>query len=114
MKINPIKLPASDPASTPNNDYVTLLEAALPLIWDGVGERDMFGPTPERYICLAIGEGAPADTPRSVQSALMGLIESRLDDDTFDLWAHNQDVWDDPSIQAGRRAWVLDLAGEFS
>lgn len=91
-----------------------LLSNALFHLWDGRCERDIYGNIHEKFICLAIIEGAPDDVDKEDVRALTGLIEDRLDDATFDYWAEAHGVTDLPSIQAGRRAWVRDLIEEFS
>lgn len=111
--MSPITLPARASEPVPNPEFVYLLEAALHVLWDGNGKRDILGPTPEMFICLAIDEAAPEDIPRYVKHELHSLIEERLNDGTFCVWAHEQGVFDMPSIQAGRKAWVLDLITEF-
>lgn len=112
--MNPIKLPARSCKPKPNPDFVLLLENALPLLWSGVGKRNWGIAASERYICLAICEGAPEDMCRITRGELIDLIEARIEDGTFDTWAHSQEVYDTPSIQAGRRAFVLDLIEEFT
>lgn len=67
----------------------------------------------ERYICIAVIEGAPDEFERSDWRPLTMLLEARLEGQTFEGWAHEQGVFDMPSIQAGRKAWVLDLIAEF-
>lgn len=120
--MNPITLPARDPTSAPNPTFVRLLNAALPVLWDGVGSRydklDLDrGRFYERYICLAIVEGQRGgDLDRDDWSELTRLIDQRLDGSTFDGWAWRRqgvDEMETVRIQAGRIAWIHDLVAEF-
>lgn len=115
-----ITLPPRDPASGPNPLFVQLLNAALPFLWDGVGDRyGVFDAErarwQEKYLCLAILEGKPDDVPNWIRVDLTDLIDQRLGGSTFEGWACKQgvDELDTVRIQAGRKAWVLDLIEEF-
>lgn len=112
-----LPLPPRDPNSQPDPEFVQALNRALPFLWDGEGERfDVRGRDQEEFICLAVSAAAPEDTPASDVRRWQDRIEWRLEAlncCTFSSWARNLGVYDSPSIQAGRRAWMFDLAAEF-
>lgn len=111
-----LPLPPRDPNSQPDPEFVQALIRALPFLWNGEGERfDDRGCDQEEYICLAIS-AAPDNTPASDVRRWQAVVEDRLVSlkcCTFYSWAREHGVYDSPSIQAGRRAWMLDLAVEF-
>lgn len=111
-------LPPRDPNSQPDPEFVQALNRALPFLWDGEGERfDVRGRDQEEFICLAVSAAAPEDTPASDVRHWQAVVEGRLQAlgcCTFYSWARDHGVYDSPSIQAGRRAWMLDLVDEFS
>lgn len=109
-----IKLPARDPASQPNAVFVQMLNGALPFLWDGTGGLSSAeGRGLEQYICLAISKGAPNGMPRGVWVELCQLVDDRLDGSTFGVWAEMQGKFTPAQVQAGRKAWILDLINEF-
>lgn len=110
-----LPLPPRDPNSQPDPEFVQALIRALPFLWNGEGER-LDHKDAEEFICLAVSAAAPEDTPASDVRHWQGRIEGRLEAlncCTFYSWARDHGVYDSPSIQAGRRAWMFDLAAEF-
>ena len=104
MKIVPI--PARDPNSKPNPQFVRILQAGLGKLWNGRKGKNSVGFN--QFICNTICtiHGAVA---------LQRLIAARLgDDQTFRSWAAQSGQFTTKQIQEGRRAWMLDLIAEFS
>lgn len=101
--------PPRDPDSLPNAEFVEDLQNGLTLLWDGTGER----PSPmngrcEEYICHTLHS-----------NLLRQIIDHRLRGGyyTYRTWCEARLIRHEmPSveIQAGRKAWMLDLIEEFS
>lgn len=102
-------IPARDPNSTSNPEFVKALQDGLPKLWDGTGV--VWDGYSEEYICSTIDN-----------LKLQRLIESRLYKKgaeaaiTYRGWAKrfSNKEFTSEELQAGRKAWMLDLIEEFS
>lgn len=100
-----IPFPARGENSVPNPKFVKALQNGLTRLWDGVSSAYPLQGQNE-YICNAL---------RYVSDDLTKLISIRLDYVTYAYWLkENSHYCTEAEVQAGRKAWMLDLIEEFS
>lgn len=126
--MNIVPLPPRFTGSIINLDWAELLEKSIPLVWDGVGYTMNRQQT--SFICIAIAMSEDSNALEEIatgatnSNGLVLLIEERLrllldtdsfncDDYTFDKWAAKFGRFNNAEIQAGRVAWMKQLASEF-
>ena len=103
---NNLPIPPRDPNSKPNPEFVKDLKAGLRQLWMA---RSKYEGNRPKFICFTLKD-----------YSLRRIIESRLEYGggiTYSTWVKNElnvDVISDRKLQAGRKAWMLDLIEEFS
>lgn len=104
--------PKRDPNLEPNAEFVKELKNGLLFLWDGCGDIRPCGEKGglQEYICYTIDS-----------AVLKGIIQERLICGTYRNWRERNEkqlysngLISYKVIQAGRKAWMLDLIEEFS
>lgn len=109
MRIPPIP-PRPEIPVGPNPDFAQKLSAGLDLLWDGTpGVYDK-----ERFICHTLRGLGCWKLQQLIEDRLGRTRLSRIPK-TYGGWIEELDSeYTDQEIQAGRKAWMLDMIQEFS
>jgi hypothetical protein len=105
---NTLPIPPRDPNSKPNAEFVKDLKAGLRQLWNG---RSSNRGLKEEFICFTLNN---SDLRRIIESRLLHYGACTY---TYGNWVRyiiNVEEIATRKLQAGRKAWMLDLIEEFS